>query len=150
MMRGFARALVGAVALTLSLAACTSTSPPPDYAAIINAPDRTAADKKNDERREPVKLLAFTGVRSGWKVLDMAAGAGYSTEIMARAAAPGAVYAQNPAGLPANAKDAYAALGSKLGRKPGTTEVTDLFLIGAAALLVLAGALSALWSPRLP
>ena len=25
-------------------------------------------------------------------------------------------------------KDAYAALGSKLGRKPGTTEVTDLFL----------------------
>jgi Ca-activated chloride channel family protein len=47
-------------------------------------------------------------------------------------------------------KDAYAALGSKLGRKQGTTEVTDLFLIGAAALLVLAGALSALWSPRLP
>lgn len=48
------------------------------------------------------------------------------------------------------AKDAYAALGSKLGRKPGTTEVTDLFLVGAAVLLVLAGALSALWSPRLP
>jgi hypothetical protein len=28
--------------------------------------------------------------------------------------------------------------------------VTDLFLLGAAGLLVLAGALSALWSPRLP
>jgi Ca-activated chloride channel homolog len=48
------------------------------------------------------------------------------------------------------AKQAYASLGSKLGRKTGVTEVTDLFLIGAAALLVLAGALSALWSPRLP
>ena len=48
------------------------------------------------------------------------------------------------------AKDAYASLGSKLGRKPGTTEVTDLFLAGAAVLLVLAGALSTLWSPRLP
>ena len=108
MMRGFARALIGAVALTLSLGACAS-SPAPDYAAIINAPDRTEADKKNDDRREPVKLLAFTGVRSGWSVLDMSAGAGYSTEIMARAAAPGAVYAQNPAGLPAGPKEAYAA-----------------------------------------
>jgi Ca-activated chloride channel homolog len=49
-----------------------------------------------------------------------------------------------------SAKDAYAALGSKLGRKPGTTEVTDWFLVGAAVLLVLAGTLSALWSPRLP
>ena len=47
-------------------------------------------------------------------------------------------------------EDAYAALGSKLGRKPGSTEVTDLFLAGAAALLVLAGLLSALWAPRLP
>jgi Ca-activated chloride channel family protein len=49
-----------------------------------------------------------------------------------------------------SAKDAYASLGSELGRKPGTTEVTDLFLIGAAVLLVLSGALSAIWSPRLP
>lgn len=47
-------------------------------------------------------------------------------------------------------EDAYAALGSKLGRKPGSTEVTDLFLLGAAGLLVAAGLLSALWSPRLP
>jgi hypothetical protein len=47
-------------------------------------------------------------------------------------------------------KDAYAVLDSKLGRKQGTTEVTDLFLVVAAVLLVLAGALSALWPPRLP
>ena len=45
---------------------------------------------------------------------------------------------------------AYSSLGSKLGRKPGSAEVTDLFLAGAAGLLVLAGVLSALWSPRLP
>jgi Ca-activated chloride channel family protein len=47
-------------------------------------------------------------------------------------------------------QDAYASLGSKLGRKPGSREVTDLFLLAAAGLLVAAGLLSALWSPRLP
>jgi Ca-activated chloride channel family protein len=47
-------------------------------------------------------------------------------------------------------QQAYSALGSTLGRKSGTVEVTDWFLIGAAILLVLAGVLSALWSPRLP
>jgi len=47
-------------------------------------------------------------------------------------------------------QDAYASLGSKLGRKPGNMEVTDLFLAAAAGLLVLAGVLSAIWSPRLP
>ena len=45
---------------------------------------------------------------------------------------------------------AYSTLGSKIGRRPGTIEVTSWFLAAAAFLLVLAGALSALWSPRLP
>jgi Ca-activated chloride channel family protein len=47
-------------------------------------------------------------------------------------------------------QDAYASLGSKLGRTRGNTEVTDLFLVAAAALLLLAGALSVLSTPRLP
>ena len=46
--------------------------------------------------------------------------------------------------------DAYASLGTKLGRKPGSSEVTGWFALGGAALLLLAAALSALWSPRLP
>ena len=45
---------------------------------------------------------------------------------------------------------AYAGLGSRLGRKPGKSEVTFLF-VGAAALLLLAAAVaSAVTSPRLP
>jgi Ca-activated chloride channel family protein len=47
-------------------------------------------------------------------------------------------------------KAAYSKLGSRLGRKPGKTEITWEFLIVAAALLIGAGLLSAAWSPRLP
>jgi Ca-activated chloride channel family protein len=45
---------------------------------------------------------------------------------------------------------AYKTLGTKLGQARGRHEVTDLFVLGAAGLLVLGGILGALWSPRLP
>jgi Ca-activated chloride channel family protein len=45
---------------------------------------------------------------------------------------------------------AYATLGSRLGRKPGRTEITYAFLAAAAGLLLASGLLSAAWSPRLP
>jgi len=47
-------------------------------------------------------------------------------------------------------QSAYSKLGSRLGRKPGQSEITYAFLAAAALLLVAAGLLSALWSPRLP
>lgn len=47
-------------------------------------------------------------------------------------------------------QSAYARLGTTLGRVPGHTEVTYAFIAIAAGLLVAAGLLSALWSPRLP
>lgn len=47
-------------------------------------------------------------------------------------------------------RDAYSRLGSELGRVPGRSEKTWAFLAGAAALLVAAGVLGGLWSPRLP
>jgi Ca-activated chloride channel family protein len=45
---------------------------------------------------------------------------------------------------------AYKQLGSKLGRVPGRTEVTNDVVALAALMLVAAGVLSALWAPRLP
>ncbi len=67
-----------------------------DYNAIIAAPDRSPTDRQTDKRRDPAKLLAFTGAKPGMKVLDMGAGGGYSTELLARAVAPnGVVYGQN-------------------------------------------------------
>jgi predicted methyltransferase len=70
----------------------------PDYEAIVASPDRSDADRQTDVRRQPAKMLAFTGARPGMKVLDMDANAGYSTELLARAIAPGGVvYAQDSA-----------------------------------------------------
>ena len=82
--------LFAAVLALLLLAGCAemSSGPAVDYAAIIAAPDRSAADRATDVRRKAVQLLAFTGARPGMKVLDLATGGGYSTELMARAVGP--------------------------------------------------------------
>jgi predicted methyltransferase len=70
----------------------------PDYAALLAAPDRSDADREADKRRDPLPLLKFAAPRPGMTVLDMGAGGGYSTELMARAVAPnGKVYGQFPA-----------------------------------------------------
>jgi len=72
----------------------------PDYEAIVASPDRADADRQTDQRRQPAKMLAFTGVKTGMKVLDMEAGAGYSTELLARSVGPsGVVYAQDSAAV---------------------------------------------------
>jgi predicted methyltransferase len=89
----------GLAAVIISCAVCTMAMAQ-DYAAIVAAPDRSDADRQTDQRRHPAELLAFTGVRTGMRVLDMGASAGYTTELMARAVGPGgAVYAQDSAAV---------------------------------------------------
>lgn len=82
----------------VALGACATigSGPAPDYAAIIAQPDRTDADRQNDVRRRQPQLLGFTGIRPGMRVLDMGAGGGYTTELLARTVGPsGVVYAQD-------------------------------------------------------
>jgi predicted methyltransferase len=70
---------------------------PPAIAALVAAPDRSDDDKKLDAGRHPAEVLAFFGVAPGMHVGEIAAGGGYTTELLARAVAPGgAVYAENP------------------------------------------------------
>jgi predicted methyltransferase len=93
------------IALVAVWACASAQTATPDYAAIIASPDRSDADRQLDARRDPVKFLAFADLRSGMKVLDMGAGGGYSTELLARVVAPnGVVYGQNPADLPERPK----------------------------------------------
>ena len=84
--------------LTLLLAGCATFQHPisPDrIRAIVTDPGRTAADRSNDQRRNPAEMLAFIGVREGWTALDINAAGGYTAELMARAVGPeGRVYGQ--------------------------------------------------------
>ena len=97
--RASALALSFAVVLAITAGAREARAQAvPDYAALIAAPDRSDADREADKRRDPLPLLKFAGPAPGMKVLDMGAGGGYSTELMARAVAPnGKVYGQFPA-----------------------------------------------------
>jgi predicted methyltransferase len=65
-------------------------------AEIVKSADRTAADRTNDQRRKPEQMLAFIGIRPGIVALDLSAGGGYTTELLARAIGPsGKVYGQS-------------------------------------------------------
>jgi predicted methyltransferase len=71
---------------------------PPAIQAIVSAADRTDADKKLDAGRHPGELLTFLGLKPGMRVAELAAGGGYTTELLARAVGPqGKVWAQNNA-----------------------------------------------------
>jgi len=89
------------------LAACSSAgvAPSPPNAAtltpariaeIVASPDRSDADRTNDLRRKPEAMLGFIGIRPGMVALDLSAGGGYTTELLARAIGPtGRVYGQS-------------------------------------------------------
>ena len=65
------------------------------YQAAINSPLRTDEDRKEDEKRKPAEFLAFAKVHPGMKVLDLAAGGGTTSALLALAVQPGGeVWAQ--------------------------------------------------------
>lgn len=76
---------------------------PQQIAALLAAPDRSAADRTADARRKPAQVLGFIGLRPGQVALDVSAGGGYTTELLARAVGVnGKVYGQSrPVGAPA-------------------------------------------------
>jgi len=69
---------------------------PPAIQAVVDAADRTAADRALDKGRHPGEMLAFFGIRAGMKVAELGAGGGYTTELLARTVGPsGKVWGQN-------------------------------------------------------
>jgi predicted methyltransferase len=86
-------------ALLLGLAA-PALAAPADVAAAVAAKGRSEADVKLDDSRKPTEVLGFLGLEKGDRALDLMAGGGYYSEIMARAVGPkGFVVAWNPPGF---------------------------------------------------
>ncbi|HKC53135.1 MAG TPA: methyltransferase domain-containing protein [Burkholderiales bacterium] len=99
--------LVERALLVASIAGCSGMIAS-DYRAIVANPDRSEGDRQTDQRRNPELLLAFTGVRPGMRVLDMGAGGGYSTELIARAVGSGGtVYAQDSQAVSPRARERF-------------------------------------------
>jgi predicted methyltransferase len=81
----------------------------PEARTIVDAPDRSPADREIDSGRRPAELLTFLRVTPGMRVGELLAGAGYTAELMARAVAPGGtVYAENPRFVLSSSGDAWA------------------------------------------
>jgi predicted methyltransferase len=63
---------------------------------VVSAPDRSTEDRALDGGRKPAELLDFLGIQPGWRIADLGAGGGYTTELLQRAVgSDGRVYGQN-------------------------------------------------------
>jgi predicted methyltransferase len=116
------RARVVVWALATAVGGCAGpvqpSGPPPQQApifasaearAIVDASDRSPADRQIDAGRRPAELLTFLRVAPGMRVGELLAGAGYTAELLARAVAPGGtVYAENPRVVLPSSGDAWA------------------------------------------
>jgi predicted methyltransferase len=93
--------LVAALGLLAGVSGC-ATIPAEDpkaaterYQKVIASPVRTDQDRRMDAARHPAEFLPFTQARPGMMVLDVAAGAGYTSQLLALAVTPsGTVWAQ--------------------------------------------------------
>lgn len=85
------------LALQLLLAAGTaSAEPAANLTAAVANPARPEEDRARDANRKPAEVLAFVGIEPGMTVLDLVAGSGYYSEILAYAVGnEGKVYVQN-------------------------------------------------------
>ena len=86
---------------SLLASGCASMSPPQEQRAaaerVVANPIRTEQDRKTDAARKPIDFILFAGVRPGMRVLDVSAGGGYTSQLLALAVGPsGTVYAQTP------------------------------------------------------
>jgi predicted methyltransferase len=88
------------VGLSLGVVACKSKASPTssagEAAKIVGAVDRTPKDHELDVGRKPIETLKFFDLKPGMHVADLGAGAGYTTELVARSVGPtGKVFAQD-------------------------------------------------------
>jgi predicted methyltransferase len=87
-----AQAVLALAACALLGGAVAAEAPVPaqaQYQAAIASPARSDDDRKSDAKRQPAAFLAFAQVRPGMQVLDLAAGGGTTSALLAAAVGPG-------------------------------------------------------------
>jgi predicted methyltransferase len=92
-----------AFATAFVVSACATTPvadmsvAPARYDAVIANPVRTDQDRRMDAERKPAEFLPFTQVKPGMHVMDVSAGGGYTSQLLALAVGPnGTLWAQTP------------------------------------------------------
>ena len=103
MARDFFRLLlVGLLSITSNNAAAELAD---GFDDALNTDERSAEDRGRDAARKPTQVLEFIGIEAGMAVLDVAAGAGWYTEVLSAAVgADGHVISHNSFGYgPRNA-----------------------------------------------
>ncbi|KQV85655.1 methyltransferase [Rhizobacter sp. Root1221] len=110
-------------ALTATLLLGTATASAADLAAVLDGPQRGAANRTRDAARHPLQTLTFFGLAPGQTVIEVAPGAGWYTEILAPYLRDqGHLYAAHyPADDPREeARTARARFAAKLAAAPAT------------------------------
>ena len=103
--RHLSRTLLALAAIALAgpafAAPDTAAGAQSQYKAAIANPARTDDDRKGDAKRKPAEFLAFAKVKPGLKVLDVSAGPGSTSALLAAAVGPaGEVWAHNAKASP--------------------------------------------------
>jgi predicted methyltransferase len=76
---------IAAAALIAAPVIAATQQSPRQYAAAVANPERPATDTARDADRKPAEMLAFAGVRPGWKVVELSPGGGYFTRLLSHA-----------------------------------------------------------------
>ena len=115
------------IALLLAMLPLAAATPrlPANIAAAAADPAR-AIDAAEDARRHGPEILAFAGVRPGWKVIDLVPGGGYWSRLFARAIGPaGHVYGVTPAPMAAHHAEVVTAYAALAGTYPNLSSDTQ-------------------------
>src|SRR5215472_10972297 len=81
-------AAIGAVSGCATTPAEDKAAATSRYESVIASSIRTDQDRRMDASRHPAEFLAFAQVKPGMKVLDVSAGAGYTSQLLALAVTP--------------------------------------------------------------
>jgi len=93
-------AILASTALLGFASALRADEAPAAVRGAVDATDRSDADRALDAGRRPDRLLAFFGIRPGMRVAELAAGGGYTAELLARVVgSSGRVYGHNTPGI---------------------------------------------------